>query len=120
MTPERFFEKAVPAMILRHYDDFSAEKGVLAFEIRGVGEWNIRFGDSKDPVLKGKPEKYDLFLSFAPGAFTSFVAGKLDLPTALAAKDLVAKGTNFILLESFGELLDPPRPQLGWDAKTMG
>ncbi len=120
LTPERFFEKAVPAMVLKQFDDFIAETGVLAFEVRGAGDWAVHFGDVMNPVTKGKAEKFDLFLSFTPAAFTGFVDGTLDLGAAIASKDIVAKGTNFMLLESFGDLINPPVTQLGWDASTVG
>lgn len=120
MTPARFFEKGIPAMVLKHFDDFLEEQGVLAFEVRGEGEWSVRFGDPQEPVAKGKPERFDLFLSFSPEAFKAFISGTLDLPKALGAKELIAKGTNFMLLESFGELIAPPKASLGWEASTVG
>ena len=118
-SPKHFFSHVLPHLVLRSFDEFLEEEGVLAFDITGVGQWTLMFG-SEEPVKPGIDESFGLHLTFAPKAFEQFVDGTLDISDAVRRRLVTAKGGNFDLLEQFARLLKPPSADLGWDITTTG
>ena len=120
MPIKRFFEVILPALVLTQFDEFLEQDGCLSFDITGVGQWSFTFG-TEEPVATGLDPKAGLKLTFTPKAIASFIAGSLDVVAAVQAKEVTAKGREFILLENFGRILRPPQKHdMGWDARTVG
>jgi hypothetical protein len=119
MNPTRFFEVALPHMVARTFVDFLQTQGAIGFDIRNVGQWTFTFG-SEVPVTPGLKPHAQLKLYFTKRAFEEFVAGTLDCAGALERREIVASGTDFHLLEAFGRVLQPPKADLGWNAKSNG
>src|SRR5262245_12787908 len=119
MEPKRFFEVALPHMLVRSLADFLEAKGAIVFEVRGVGQWSFVFG-SDQPVRRGYVDEAGLRLTVTRKAFDQFLHGTLDTAKALAHKEVLAVGTQFELLEAFARILEPPATDLGWNVDTKG
>ena len=116
----RFFDKLLPALVLKQFEAFLEQDGCISFDITGVGQWSFTFG-TEEPIAAGLDAEAGLKLTFTQGAFEKFIEGTLDVMAAVQKKEVTARGREFILLENFGRLLRPPqRHDLGWDANTMG
>ncbi|GEM_PF-3240493 len=120
MDIQRFFEKLLPAMVVKQFDSFLEQDGVMSFDITGVGQWTFTFG-VEEPVKPGLADDAGLKLTFTEEAFAKFCDGTLDVVGAVQKKEVIARGREFILLENFGRILRPPQKHdLGWDANTIG
>jgi hypothetical protein len=109
---QRFFDKILPAMVLKQFDSFLEQDGCMSFDIKDVGQWSFTFGN-EEPVKTGLEPEAGLKLTFTKTAFEKFIDGSLDV--------MAAVGREFILLENFGRILRPPQKHdLGWDASTVG
>ncbi|MBS1153435.1 MAG: hypothetical protein H6Q89_5133 [Myxococcaceae bacterium] len=116
----RFFEKLLPALVLKQFDSFLEQDGCISFDVTGAGQWSFTFG-TEEPIATGLDPDAGLKLTFTRGAFDKFIDGTLDVIEAVQKKEVTARGREFILLENFGRLLRPPqRHDLGWDASTVG
>jgi hypothetical protein len=117
---QRFFDKLLPALVLKQFDSFLEQEGCLSFDITGIGQWSFTFG-TEEPVAPGLDPQAGLKLTFTQAAFDQFIDGTLDVIAAVQKRDIVARGREFILLENFGRILRPPqRHDMGWDASTVG
>jgi hypothetical protein len=117
---QRFFEVILPALVLRQFNEFLEQEGCLSFDVPGVGQWSFTFG-TEEPVTPGLNPEAGLRLTFTRTAIEKFIDGSLNVVAAVQAKEVTARGREFILLENFGRILRPPqRHDLGWDAKTTG
>ena len=125
MTPpadpiKRFFDKVLPALVLKEFDSFLEQDGCMTFDIKDVGQWTFTFG-TEEPVKTGLDPEAGLKLTFTKSAFEKFIDGSLDVMAAVQAREVTARGREFILLENFGRILRPPQKHdLGWDASTVG
>ena len=123
MTPPagvaRFFDVMLPQLVLRDFQTFLEQQGTITFDVQGAGQWSFSFG-TDEPVAKGLKDAPELALTFTQKAFDGFIDGSLDVLAAVQAREVTAKGTDFMLLESFGRLLHPPAKDLGWDVNTVG
>ena len=116
----RFFDKLLPALVLKDFDNFLEQDGCISFDITGIGQWTFTFG-TEEPIAKGLDAAAGLKLTFTVGAFEKFIDGTLDVIAAVQKKEVTARGREFILLENFGRILRPPQKHdLGWDASTVG
>jgi hypothetical protein len=119
MSPKRFFEVALPHMVVRSFIDFLQTQGSISFDIRNGGQWTFTFA-SDQPVSAGLKPDATLKLAFTRRAFEAFLGGTLDPVDALRRREIVCAGTDFHLLEAFGRILQPPKTDLGWNAKSAG
>ncbi len=94
----------IPSMVSQGAERFLAMTGIIAVEIRGQGAWTIHFGRLDEPVSEGTDPKADLFLVFSEGAFSDFLAGRLNGGKAMAAGELTFSGDPSHL-EKLGYLL---------------
>lgn len=116
----RFFDKLLPALVIKQFDTFLEQDGCISFDITDVGQWSFTFG-TEEPVNPGLDANAGLKLTFTKGAFEKFIDGTLDVMVAVQKKEITARGREFILLENFGRILRPPQKHdLGWDASTVG
>ncbi len=116
----RFFQKLLPALVLKQFDTFIEQDGCISFDVAGVGQWSFTFG-TEEPVATGLDEEAGLKLTFTTAAFEKFIDGTLDVAAAVQKREVTARGREFGLLENFGRILRPPaRHDLGWDASTVG
>lgn len=116
----RFFQVVLPHLVLRSFDGFLERQGSIAFDIKDSGKWTFHFG-SEECVSVGFKEDAELRLTFTRKAFEAFLDGTLDVVAAVQAREVTAKGRDFLLLEEFGRILRPPaRHDMGWDASTQG
>ena len=113
----RFFNVVLPQLVLREFHTFLEQQGTITFDVTGAGQWSFTFG-TEEPVVAGLKEKPGLALTFTQKAFDGFLDGSLDIAAAVQAREVTAKGDDFMLLEAFGRLLHPPARDLGWD--TVG
>ena len=104
MDAKRFFDVAVPQLAAEHAGLFAALHGRIAFVIQGVGEWTVQLGSDHAPVLPGAARDADLVLSFHRGAFADFIAGTLDLNSAVARGEIAYDG-DLSAVTRFGRLL---------------
>ena len=120
-TPiKRFFEVLLPALVLKQFNEFLEQEGCISFDVTSVGQWSFTWG-TEEPVATGLDPLAGLRLTFTPKAMQSFIDGTLDVVAAVQAKEITAKGREFLLLETFGRILRPPQKHdLGWDAHTIG
>lgn len=117
---KRFFEKILPALVIKQFDTFLEQEGCISFDVTGIGQWSFTFG-TEEPVASGLDAEAGLKLTFTQTAFEKFIDGSLDVVEAVQKKEVVARGREFILLENFGRILRPPQKHdLGWDASTVG
>ena len=117
---KRFFEVILPALVLKQFDAFLEQEGCISFDVTGVGQWSFTFG-TEEPVASGLSAEAGLRLTFTPSAIEKFIDGSLDVVAAVQAREVTAKGNQFVLLENFGRILRPPQKHdLGWDARTTG
>lgn len=107
MEAKRFFEAAIPGMILEHMDAFMGSQGCIAFSVHGEGQWTIFLGDMEEPVIDEFLPDADLRVWLSPKAFQDFASGQLDGAEALVNGDLVVAGQTQ-LFESLGYFLKPP------------
>src|SRR5947209_1836064 len=104
-TPvKRFFEVILPALVLKQFDQFLEQDGCLSFDVTGVGQWSFTFG-TEEPVAAGLDPGAGLRLTFTPAAMAKFIDGSLEVVKAVQAREVTAKGKEFILLENFGRIL---------------
>jgi hypothetical protein len=116
----RFFDKLLPALVIKQFDTFLEQDGCISFDVTGVGQWSFTFG-TEEPIAPGLNPEAGLKLTFTKGAFEKFIDGTLDVMVAVQKKEVTARGREFILLENFGRILRPPQKHdLGWDASTVG
>ena len=108
MTPERFFETAIPQMASDRMDAFMSSAGTLSVSVGGSA-WTIRLGDTVSPVEKGRSQNADVEVAFSAEAFVQWLDGKLDAKAAVAAGDVGAQG-NIDLLDALGRILQMPVP----------
>ena len=117
---QRFFEKLLPALVLKQFDSFLEQSGCISFDVVGVGKWSFTFG-TEEPVAAGLDAEAGLKLTFTRSAFEQFIDGTLDVFAAVQANEVTAQGREFLLLEKFGRILRPTQQHdLGWDASTVG
>ncbi len=120
MPTKRFFEVILPALVLKQFDSFLEQDGCISFDVTGVGQWSFTFG-TEEPVAPGLDPAAGLKLTFTPKAIAAFIDGSLDVVAAVQAREVTAKGREFLLLENFGRILRPPeKHDMGWDAQTVG
>jgi len=111
MDTQRFFDVALPTMILKQWDLFRTLKGSISVQIDGVGSWTVQLGNIQEPIGPPK-EGSDLRLWFTPNAFQEFIDGQLDVVSAARLGSVKGDG-NFGLLERLAGLLQPPTSALG-------
>ncbi len=117
---KRFFDKILPALVLKQFDSFLEQDGCISFDVKDAGQWSFAFG-TEEPVKTGLDPEAGLKLTFTKGAMEKFIDGSLDVMAAVQAREVTARGREFILLENFGRILRPPQKHdLGWDASTVG
>lgn len=104
MTPERFFNEAVPQLVARQGALFSQLQGRVVFAVADHGAWTICLGDSQSPVRQGAEEAPDLSLFFTDEAFARLLDNALDFEQAIARKAVGFQG-NLGLLEKLGFML---------------
>lgn len=107
MTPQRFFDVAIPQLAKEHASLFAALSGTLAFIVRDIGTWTVQLGNTDAPVIEGAKADADLVLSFEASAFDAFIDGSLDLQDALN-KAQIAHDGDLAVLTRFSRLLQSP------------
>jgi len=112
MEAKRFFEVAIPQMVLKQLDTFMSKHGTVSVSVRREGKWTLQFGNLDAPVLPKFKQDADLRLWFTPDTFKSFLDGSLQAREAMESGDFVAEG-EFDLLETIGYLIRPPSNLLG-------
>src|SRR3954469_18655681 len=105
---KRFFEVILPALVLKQFNEFLEQDGCISFDVTGVGQWSFTWG-TEEPVTKKLEPDAGLRLTFTEKAMNQFIDGSLDVIAAVQAKEVTAKGKEFLLLENFGRILRPPQ-----------
>lgn len=111
----KFFEHDVVLKAAADVHRLFGADGSIAFKV-GAAAWTFRFA-SIAPVEPGFDRTAKLRMWFTEEAFCELVEGTLDVPQAVTAGAVKAKG-DVRLLQMFGRFLQPEVANLGWDAGT--
>jgi hypothetical protein len=106
MDAKRFFETALPQMLVKHLDTFLLTQGSISFSIRDAGSWTLRWGDIEAPISAVFSGDADLKLWLSAEAWQAWMEGTLDPFDAIASGEIVMEGKED-LLETFGYFLRP-------------
>jgi len=109
MNTERFFNVALPHIIIKQWDIFTSLKGSISFKIEN-DIWSFHLGNISSPIQHSNI--CDLNLRFSHDAFQDFINGRLDVATAVKTKRIEGSG-DFQILNGFERLIRPPTTVLG-------
>jgi putative sterol carrier protein len=106
MDAKRFFEVALPQMLINHLETFLVTRGTMAFSVQDAGEWTLCWGDLETPIAAGFRPDAETKVWLSASAWRAWSAGDLDPYAAVLSGEIVVDG-NEAMLETLGYFLRP-------------